>query len=314
MNLLRFAAAASAGALLAACSGQGGGLPGQGIASNSSVNANVAGRAGSIADQRGWVPRFAVMAPKNVNMSKIEALRDANKSLPFFTGSVKSQLDGNTYNYQIVGADPAKSTGTTKLQYVPIVVRIHFSDGTVLDPTQPGCNDTVSVEDRFFKGPNFENTALKSNGVNVGKTQINDAFQRAEFWTTLKSKNYHLILTAAKKPILVDYTAPSGSTTDSGVCADEKKVSHRIGEIDINSYDNEMEALAAKYATPNQVPIVLSYNTFETEAAAAASWVTTMHSEPRRAYRPTPSARTTTPASSAFRSKTSMRGRTNSAS
>jgi hypothetical protein len=261
LNLLRFAAAASAGALLAACSGQGGGLPGQG----SSANANVAGHAGTIAEQHGWVPRFAVMSPKNVDMSKIEGLRDANKSLPFFSGSVKSQLDGNTYNYQIVGADPAKSTGTTKLQYVPIVVRIHFSDGTVLDPTQPGCNDTVSVQDRFFKGPNFEKTALTSNGVNVGKTQINDAFQRAEFWTTLKSKNYHLILTAAKKPIIIDYTAPSGSATDTGVCADQKKVSHRIGEIDINSYDNEMETLAAKYATPNQVPIVLSYNTFETE-------------------------------------------------
>jgi hypothetical protein len=265
LNLLRFAAAASAGALLAACSGQGAGLPAQGTASNSNAIVNVAGHAGTIADQHGWVPRFAIMAPKNVDMSKIEELRDANKSLPFYTGSVKSQLDGNTYNYQIVGADPTKSTATTKLLYVPIVVRIHFSDGTVLDPTQPGCNDTVSVQDRFFKGPNFEKTALKSNGINVGKTQINDAFQRSEFWTILKSKNYHLVLTAAKKPIIVDFTAPSGSTTDTGVCADQKNASHRIGEIDINSYDNEMEALASKYATPNQVPIVLSYNTFETE-------------------------------------------------
>jgi hypothetical protein len=265
LNLLRFAAAASAGALLAACSGQGGGLPGQGIASNSSVNANVAGRATTPAEQHGWIPRFAVMTPKNVDMSQLDAMRAAGKALPFYTGSVKSPLDGNTYNYQIVGSDPTKSTGTTKVTYVPIVVRIHFSDGTVLDPTQPGCNDSVSVEDRFFKGPNFENTPLKSNGIDVGTTQINDAFQRAEFWTILKSKNYHTMLTTTKKPVLIDYTAPSGSTTDNGVCTDQKKASHRIGEIDINSYDNEMEALAAKYAKPNEVPIVLSYNTFETE-------------------------------------------------
>ncbi|HXM06548.1 MAG TPA: hypothetical protein VN936_03750, partial [Candidatus Acidoferrum sp.] len=217
------------------------------------------------AEAHGWVPRFAVMQPHNVDFASLDAQRDASKTIGYYTGSVKSPLTGSTYNYQIVGADPTKSTVTTKLQYVPIVVRIHFSDGTVLDPTKPGCGDTVSVEDRFFKGPNFEKTALKSNGVNVGTTQINDAFQRAEFWTILKSKNYHLMLTAAKKPVIVDYTAPSGSTTAAGVCTDQKGVNHEIGEIEINAYDTEMQTLATKYAKPTQVPVVLSYNTFETE-------------------------------------------------
>jgi hypothetical protein len=265
LNLLRIAAATSAGALLAACSGQGAGLPSQSVSTNAGISQNVAGRAETPAELHGWVPRFAVRPPQNVDFASLDAQRDAQKTIGYFTGSVKSPLDGNTYNYQIVGADPTKSTGTTKLQYVPIVVRIHFSGGIVLDPTKPGCNDTVSVEDRFFKGPNFEKSPLKSNGVNVGTTQINDAFQRAEFWTILKSKNYHLLLTAAKKPIVVDFDAPSGSSTDTGVCKDAKGVNHEIGEIDINAYDQEMHDLASKYATPTQVPIVLSYNTFETE-------------------------------------------------
>jgi hypothetical protein len=265
LNLLRIAAATSAGALLAACSGQGAGLPAQSAATNSGISQNVAGRVQTPAEAHGWVPRFAVMQPHNVDFASLDAQRDATKTIGYYTGSVKSPLTGSTYNYQIVGADPTKSTGTTKLQYVPIVVRIHFSDGTVLDPTKPGCGDTVSVEDRFFKGPNFEKTALKSNGINVGTTQINDAFQRAEFWTILKSKNYHLMLTAAKTPIIVDYTAPSGSTTAAGVCTDQKGVNHEIGEIEINAYDTEMQTLAAKYAKPTQVPVVLSYNTFETE-------------------------------------------------
>jgi hypothetical protein len=264
LNLLRIAAAASAAALLAACSGQGAGLPSQSVSSNAGVTAGAAGRVQTPAELHGWVPRYAIMAPHNVDFASLNAQRDAQKTVPFFAGSVKSLLNGQTYNYQIVGSDPAKPAATTKLQYVPIVVRIHFSDGTVLDPTKPGCNDKVSVEDRFFKGPNFENTALKSNGISMGKTQINDAFQRAEFWSTIKGGNYHVMLTAATKPIIVDYT-PANATTESGVCADQGKVSHKIGEIDINTYDQEMVALASKYAKPTQVPVVLSYNTFETE-------------------------------------------------
>ncbi|HEY3674846.1 MAG TPA: hypothetical protein VGK84_02530 [Candidatus Tumulicola sp.] len=263
--MLRIAAAGSAAALLAACSGQGAGLPAQSAATGSNISQNVAGRVQTPAEMHGWVPRFAVMQPRSVDFASLDAQRNAGKTIGYYTGSVKSPLNGSTYNYQIVGADPTKSTTTTKLQYVPIVVRIHFSDGTVLDPTKPGCNDTVSVQDRFFNGPNFEKTALKSNGINVGTTQINDAFQRAEFWTILKSKNYHLMLTAAKKPIIVDYTAPSGSTTSAGVCTDQKGVNHEIGGIEINAYDTEMHALASKYAKPTQVPVVLSYNTFETE-------------------------------------------------
>ena len=89
-------------------------------------------------------------------MRRTQSAHNAATTIPFFTGSVKSPLDGKTYNYDIVGSDPTKSSGVTKVSYVPIVLVITFSDGTVLDPTQPGCNDTVSVADRFFKGPNFD--------------------------------------------------------------------------------------------------------------------------------------------------------------
>jgi hypothetical protein len=56
--------------------------------------------------------------------------------------------------------------------------------------------------------------------------------------------------------------APAGSQTASGVCAGS---AHDIGEIDINAYDSLVQAIVNKYAKPNQLPLVLSYNTFETE-------------------------------------------------
>jgi len=61
------------------------------------------------------------------------------------------------------------------------MLRIHFADGTVLDPTKPGCNDTVSVEQRFFGSPLFHSTPLRSNGVAVGDTQVIDPFDRVQF-------------------------------------------------------------------------------------------------------------------------------------
>jgi len=69
----------------------------------------------------------------------------------------------------------------TTIKYLPIMLRIHFADGTVLDPTKPGCNDTVSVEQRFFGSPLFHSTPLRSNGVAVGDTQVIDPFDRVQF-------------------------------------------------------------------------------------------------------------------------------------
>jgi hypothetical protein len=260
MNFGRIAAAVAAGAMLAACGGQGI-APNAAPAGSTSQVVPFTGTGSSPAEINHWVPRYITMKP-HVDFAQLRTRQGAASTIPFFTGSVKSPLDGRTYNYDIVGSDPTKSSGVTKVSYVPIVLVIKFSDGTVLDPTQPGCNDTVSVADRFFKGPNFVSSPLVSNGVKVGSLQITAAFQRAEFWNSLKSKKYSTKLVAANAPIIVDINAPGSAKTVAGVCTGN---AHRIGEIDINSYDTIVQNLANQYATPKQVPVVLSYNTFETE-------------------------------------------------
>jgi hypothetical protein len=263
MNFGRIAAAVAVGAMLAACSGQGGSVPTQSQGVGQAVPfAGGATTGRSIADINHWTPRFITMTPRNVNYAMLDKQQAAGSTIPFYNGSVKSPLDGKTYNYQIVGADPRTSKVTTKVSYVPIVLVITFADGTVLDPTQPGCNDTVSVADRFFKGPNFVKTPLTSNGTNVGKVQVTDGFQRAELWNAIASHTkWHTVLKPAVTPIIVKINAPTGSKTQAGVCTGKN---HNIGEIDINAYDNIVTGLATTYATTTQVPVVLSYNTFET--------------------------------------------------
>ncbi len=262
MNFGRIAAAVAVGAMLAACSGQGGSMPTQTQGVGQAVPFAGGATAGhSIADVNHWVPRYITMQPRNVNYAMLDKQQAAGTTIPFFSGSVKSPLDNRTYTYKIAGKDPTRSIRTTQIKTVPIVLVITFADGTVLDPTQPGCNDSVSVADRFFKGPNFVKTPLTSNGVNVGKTQVTDGFQRAEFWNVLKSNRYHTALKLAVAPIIVNINAPAGSKTVGGVCSGNN---HRIGEIDINAYDNLVTNLATQYATTSQLPVVLSYNTFET--------------------------------------------------
>jgi hypothetical protein len=209
----------------------------------------------------GWTHVFATLPARGVKFGELDTQTKTASTIPFFTASITSPLDGNTYTYQIAGADPNTSKTTTYIAYVPIVARIHFADGTVLDPTLPGCGDTVSVANRFYNGPNFASTSYTSNGVSVGTTQFTDAFQRAEFWSIVGGTRYHTLLQAAAQPRVLDVNAPPGSFTVAGVCAGS---SHRIGEIPFNAYDAIIQSIATTYATPTQVPVVLSYNVFET--------------------------------------------------
>jgi phage shock protein PspC (stress-responsive transcriptional regulator) len=120
----------------------------------------------------------------------------------------------------------------------------------------------VSVESRFYNGPNFNPISITSNGVDVGPAQLNDADQRAEFWTKVRGDGYHTMLVPSTSTVLVlTRTAPAGSTTVAGVCAGS---AHRFGLIDINAFDVQIQKIINTYATPTQLPLVLSYNVFET--------------------------------------------------
>jgi len=209
-----------------------------------------------------WRPFFTTLPARGVDMASLERQAAASATIPFFTNKVTSPLDHKTYQFQIVGADPTKSKVTTNVQYVPIALRVHFSGGVVLDPTKPGCSDTVSVVQRFFQSPLFQNQSQTSNGIAVGNTQVLDAFQRAEFWKFVAGTNYHTLLATTLSPRIIDVTAPSGSTSQSGVCSGS---GHNLGLIDINGYDNILQQISNKYAKTTQVPVIMAYNVVLTQ-------------------------------------------------
>jgi hypothetical protein len=213
--------------------------------------------AGSVADRYGWKPTFVSFPARGINPRVFELQSAAGSTVPSFTLHVKSTLTGQSYTVQSIGSSPVKTRATTTVTYVPIAVRVRFPDGTVLDPTKPGCNDTVSVVDRFYGSPLFHNVPLTSNGIKVGNTQIIDAFQRAEYWRFLANTRYHMLLAPSGNPIIVNVKAPSGSTTQAGSCSGKN---HNLGIIDPNFWNGVVVGLANKYATTTQLPLAMAYN------------------------------------------------------
>ncbi|MBD5654944.1 MAG: hypothetical protein IAI50_07150, partial [Candidatus Eremiobacteraeota bacterium] len=123
----------------------------------------------SIADENGWKPVYGVI-PRPVDMRLVLDGATAGKRIPTFTNTIKSPLDGKTYSFTVAGSDPTKPAKSTTIKYFPIAIRWHFSGGVVIDPTKPGCSDTVAVEDRFFNGPMFTKVPNTSNGVKLPVT------------------------------------------------------------------------------------------------------------------------------------------------
>ena len=262
-KVARVRAFAVASAMLAGCSGHNGALPVQNQPAAQSQGASSLTQSasmGSIAKAHNWKPIYTTLPATGVNFDTLDAQAAAGATIPSFGGSVKSPLDGNTYSFRLVGANPHTSKVTTNITYVPLVARIHFPDGTVLDPSLPGCGDTVSVTNRFYKGPNFVPVEQMSNSISVGTVQANDADRRAEFWSLVKGTGYHTKLVTMAAPKVIDINAPAGSQTVPGVCAGK---SHRIGEIDFSAYDSIVRKINAANATTTQLPLLLSYNTVE---------------------------------------------------
>jgi hypothetical protein len=216
----------------------------------------------TIADANHWVPVFAT---KNVSvdMRRVAAAAAAGAELPMWSSSVVSPLDGKTYPFTMIGTNPQTSPVTTNIPYLPIALIVKFSNGATLDPTKPGCGDTVPVTTRFFSGPNFVDVPLTSNGIDVGTAQVDDGLQRAEFWNYTAGTNYHVHLKSAEKLRVITVNAPAGSIAVAGVCSG---ANHDIGEIPINAYDALVQKIDKEYAKTTQLPLILTYNVFETQS------------------------------------------------
>lgn len=186
-------------------------------------------------------------------------------TVPYWSTQITSPLDGVTYSVSMVGSSPyAPNPSNTNVSIVPIAIRIHLS-GFVIDPTQVSHCDSQSAATRFFHSPIFVPNTFISNGVNVsnvpGGTQLISAFQRANFWNSVKGTNYGVTLVPSQAtPIVVDWSPTNPTDFVAGI-PDNCGGLVPVPFVEINEFDAELQAIAATYAKTSQVPVSLALDT-----------------------------------------------------
>src|SRR5579864_2400864 len=201
--------------------------------------------------------RYAVMPPH----LRGDLAFTATSSLPSWNGSFS--YGGTRYTYNMVGSAPSADTTVSITTYIiPVKIVITNSNGTksTYDPAHVLSNGN-SVTTNTLDSPLFNSsTAYTQGGVDVGTTQYVDAFQRANFWGTVKTHtNSHLLLSPT---VLAEQTlSPSRAYGRTG-----SVFGFTAALVDINWFDAQIPNLISKLGIqPHQFAIFLTYNTYLTQ-------------------------------------------------
>ena len=170
---------------------------------------------------------------------------------------------GSNYSYNMVGAAPStNSTATITTYIIPIKIVITNRNGSksTYDPSHVLSNGN-SVTTNTLDSPLFDSTTTYTQGgVDVGTTQYIDAYQRANFWGTVKSNtNSHLLLSPS---VLTEQTlSPPRTYGKTG-----SVFGFTAALVDINWFDAQVPNLVSHFGIqPNQFPIFLLYDTYLTQ-------------------------------------------------
>jgi hypothetical protein len=185
----------------------------------------------------------------------------APSSLTTWNGSFT--YGGQNYSYNMVGTAPSTNTSTTIQTYV-IPIKIVITSRRrqyTFDPSHVLSNGKT-VTTNTTTSPIWDSTTTYTQGgVDVGRTQYIDAFQRANFWGTVHTaSNYHLLL--GGPTVLAEQTlSPSSSYGKLG-----SPFGFQAGLVDINYFDAQIQALITRLGIqPNTLPIFLTYDVYLTQ-------------------------------------------------
>jgi hypothetical protein len=204
------------------------------------------------------------------DMDAIEKQSAAGTGLQMWKYTIKSTRTGTTgqsFSGVMVGNSPMTTNGTTTTTvYVqPLILKI---GGKTFNP---------NAADKACLAGKVPLTVVKNspmvvstndfvvNGIDVGKTQYSDAFQRASFWKNVKAKGgtYHNTLNYVFLPAI---TVNPGAANSVLFSVSGTPCIPYYGGIEINWFDAYVTGtlipkLASKGVGPTNLPIFMLYNT-----------------------------------------------------
>jgi len=203
------------------------------------------------------VPRYAVRTPAQpIEPSIYKRMADEGKTLPIWGAFF--QHNQKFYGFYMVGTDPTLGSATSKIKLVVIPLAVHFSDGTVLDPSKPvQCRGTDSPLTITQNSPMLQNVDWTQGGTKVGNTQYGDAFQRAEWWNFAdgSAPDYHVLLKPViEKEATMEVPADQGTTVSGHGCG-------VYGDVKGLFFDQRLrEIMVQRKMQPNELPYFLTYD------------------------------------------------------
>ena len=207
--------------------------------------------------------------------------------LQTWSTSVIAGIDGKTYTYTMVGANPATSNTSTPITTYLIPLRLNFRysatttysfDPTATDPGCLGGTNTANGLTQF--SPIFVPTDYNLGGTQVGSAQYVDAFQRANFWDEVSvNTNYGTELALIPKSVQT-VTITSGNSgfvngtvyilggTQCGTNTGNTNHAAYIGVANINTIDSAARSIITQLGIPKSAfPIFLLYNAVMSEGS-----------------------------------------------
>jgi hypothetical protein len=205
---------------------------------------------GAMAEDTGMRPMFA----RGIN--RHDTLPGHTPLGGLTTWTLKWTYSGTGYSAIFVGSNPKKGKSTTVPVYI-IPMALTYGT-TTADPTVADYTGKSPVQNTVAS-PIFDATTdYNQGGTDVGTTQYEDAFQRANLWGTVKSHTgYHVLLGTPTVEPVQNVTVPKSegtTTTAFGV---------KVIIANINWFDPIIEGLLTTLKIPaNSLPIFITTQTY----------------------------------------------------
>lgn len=190
----------------------------------------------------------------------------ATAALPLFA---YSEADGSG---DIVGTAPPTATTTTiPAIIVPVFIKITQGGTTFsFNPnTADSCTGSSSATTLFQRSPFFNATPISFNGVSEGTVQYLDAFQRAEFQTSVNAGHHTNLSPTLGATLTVSINGGRAGSTTGAVFSVGGCGNADIGVVNINTINTQfVNYISAHGINASQVPIFMLYNAVMSNGAA----------------------------------------------